>query len=779
VDNGVLLGKACPADPSQCVSGVCSDGVCCSSVCDGGCDACTKAVGAGEDGVCGILPAGSPGTPSCSPYTCDGKAGTCPGGCASDADCGADRYCGSDAACKARKAQGAACNASGKTAGGDCLVDACRLCSPQGGCVDGVCCDKACAGACDVCAKGLGAAADGVCSPAPLASAGSPSCEPFTCNGVKPDCPAECLADHHCVKGRYCAADGICVPQKPQGAVCNQAAGADCRLAGCRVCATGHCADGLCCNQPCSRSCDVCAQALGAVADGACTPAPAGFPGKPSCAPAVCDGAGTTCPGGCLDDSTCGAGHYCAPNGACVPKKGKGVPCASSGECAAPAAWCADGVCCTSECTDLCFACSAALKQSHAEGGECGPAAAGLDPHGHCPKEAKTTCGYTGVCGGAGACQTFPAGAACGPTNCASGITKGKVCDGLGTCETSAAGVACAPYVCLAGACSSPCAQGSDCATGYFCIGGVCSKKLAAGTACSEPEACESGHCVDGVCCESECTGQCEACGVGGAEGKCVAVSGAPRGTRPPCNGAAGSPCAGACDGKSATKCAYSTGAVCKTECVGAGASSVTSQCDGTGWCAPQPAHSCGLYACDSTPGACKTTCSSQADCATGAECNVGAKQCVASGKTCKDDFTVRVPGGTLVDCRPYRCSAGVCRDSCSAAADCAPGFHCVGAGCAVVMDSGAGGAAGAGGGPGAAGASGSADAAPSAGSTGQPPASAPAAQPPPAASGCGCRAPGPRSRAGAVAIGVAVGALWLVRRRRRARPARRQRDGA
>lgn len=48
-------------------------------------------------------------------------------------------------------------------------------------------------------------------------------------------------------------------------------------------------------------------------------------------------------------------------------------------------------------------------------------------------------------------------------------------------------------------------------------------EKLLDGTGCNESSQCESGFCVDGVCCESACSGVCAACDVAGAEGTCAA----------------------------------------------------------------------------------------------------------------------------------------------------------------------------------------------------------------------------------------------------------------
>ncbi len=60
---------------------------------------------------------------------------------------------------------------------------------------------------------------------------------------------------------------------------------------------------------------------------------------------------------------------------------------------------------------------------------------------------------------------------------------------------------------------------------------------LALGGACVASTDCAAGSCVDGVCCATSCTGQCEACNLKGKEGTCSPVSGAPVGARTACGG--------------------------------------------------------------------------------------------------------------------------------------------------------------------------------------------------------------------------------------------------
>lgn len=168
-------------------------------------------------------------------------------------------------------------------------------------------------------------------------------------------------------------------------------------------------------------------------------------------------------------------------------------------------------------------------------------------------------------------------------------------------------------------------------------------------------------NCVDGYCCDSPCTAQCQACDVAGFLGICTNVIGeAPHGTRTACspflqcgtNGtcavacagdsacAAGSYCGGsACYPKKAngiacgadnecTSGSCATGMCCNTACTG--------QCDScnlagkAGTCSPvtgqpeagKPACSLG-FACVS--GACATTCTADFQCATSSYCSGGA----------------------------------------------------------------------------------------------------------------------------------------------------------
>ncbi len=194
------------------------------------------------------------------------------------------------------------------------------------------------------------------------------------------------------------------------------------------------------------------------------------------------------------------------------------------------------------------------------------------------------------------------------------------------------------------------------------------------GVACMGDVDCTSGHCADGVCCDTACAGQCEACSVAGSLGLCTPVVGAPHGTRAACSDGAGNACAAAaCDGVSRTSCAgFKNGAtvVCAAASCTDGKATGEARCDGAGHCPAPTAISCAPYAC--AGGLCKATCASNADCQTGSVCDGASGKCFAVS-TCSADGTSSIaPNGQTQSCAPYRCGTdGTCHSVCLTDADC------------------------------------------------------------------------------------------------------------
>jgi hypothetical protein len=244
-------------------------------------------------------------------------------------------------------------------------------------CVDGFCCENACAGACQACAASKTGGANGRCRPVSA--------------GTDPD--GECADDG----APSCKRDGQC-----------DGAGSCALYARGTACGAPSCAGSALTGPP---TCD---------GGGTCQPTA----GKPCVGGFVCASA-QACKTACTGDGDCAPPLACdTATGFCsVMKKAQGQPCADGPECASGT--CADGVCCDRACGGRCRACLKSL--TGAEDGTCADIMAGVRPTrpAECPMQ-RTTCGNNGLCNGAGACQQFPDGTQCGTYCCGNGQGQGS-----------------------------------------------------------------------------------------------------------------------------------------------------------------------------------------------------------------------------------------------------------------------------------------------------------------------------------------------------------------
>ncbi|MGQ0508155.1 MAG: hypothetical protein ACT4TC_22890 [Myxococcaceae bacterium] len=178
--NDRAQGQSCSRS-AECTTGFCSDGVCCDKTCEGSCDACDSSTSLG---VCVLRAAKAEGSPSCAPFTCTGAAATCGTSCVGDPDCAAGALC-ETGLCRGQKALGQSC-----TRAADCASNFC---------VDGVCCNNACAGACEACNI-----TPGTCTAFAAGAIGSPSCAPYACTGTTGSCATTCGATQACAPGLTC-----------------------------------------------------------------------------------------------------------------------------------------------------------------------------------------------------------------------------------------------------------------------------------------------------------------------------------------------------------------------------------------------------------------------------------------------------------------------------------------------------------------------------------------------------------------------------------------------
>jgi hypothetical protein len=198
---------------------------------------------------------------------------------------------------------------------------------------------------------------------------------------------------------------------------------------------------------------------------------------------------------------------------------------------------------------------------------------------------------------------------------------------------------------------------------------------LALGDACVRGGDCGSSFCVDGVCCEAACGDQCQACN---AAGKCVPVTGSPRGLRPLCVDPGGDVCkAEVCNGTATNACNLPKGNRCQPAACSGSTFSPEATCDGAGACGKPAAIECKPFGCTET--GCRTSCTTASECANGFVCSVG--KCIEqAGTICKPDLTAAVTKeGQEQACAPYSCklSTGACGDTCTGSAECAGGFVC------------------------------------------------------------------------------------------------------
>jgi MYXO-CTERM domain-containing protein len=456
---GLDFGESCSAD-DECASLHCVDGVCCRSSCSGECEACARDITGTFDGNCSYIQADQdpedecdpdPGFPnscgadgscsgnggcraharqgtacgstscsgstisgnscdgsgtcstvpqSCGAYLCSGNV--CATDCSNDAGCTAASYCTQGGTCAPKKAQGEACSDE-------------RECS-SGYCVDDTCCNTPCTDACGACSTNTGAAVDGTCGELAKGSACGSN---LFCTGASVS-SCGCEADGDCPADRYCSVDGTCLPRKAVGAVCDPAAGEDCKESDCRVCESAICADGVCCDHLCSaaESCLASRKVSG-------------------------------------DDGTCGEAKTAV----------NGSRCQESATCTS--AHCVDGVCCNEKCSGTCEACTVALKGG-GDDGTCGHVEAGtnpLDSSGNPDSDGKPECAENAACDTPVVCDES------GGCFCDTDTTGVPVCDedGVTILSDTEPPYQCTPYRCRLGTCRPDCSDATDCAPGYRC----------------------------------------------------------------------------------------------------------------------------------------------------------------------------------------------------------------------------------------------------------------------------------------------------------------------
>ena len=644
-----LNGFPCPGGNDDCASGHCADGYCCNVACTGACLSCKEAdsvgrcklLGAGVPdsrcpandvstcdttglcdgaGACALFPENTPcGAASCAASVtqntarvCDGQ-GTCqdaqvidcsPFLCSNSActiTCLKDSDCESGHQCVQTTVNNTTTGRCGKGKPGVPCTDPSECESDQ--CVDGVCCQSSCGGACRSCNLPG--------SPGQCLSVAAGAADPR--NGCKD------LGKESCGTDGLCDGAGGCQMYAP-GTVC-----------GTESCVQGAHTPAPTCNQ-----------------SGQCVTPP-----SLTCNPFICNGA--SCFNACANDTQCVTGNYCV-NGSCglIPNGGE---CSTGSKC--QSGHCAQGVCCNSDCTDACMACN--LTSSL---GKCTAVADNApDPQEKCKVTLQNTCGTTGACK-AGVCADWDKGKNCAPAACATNTsaTPASTCDGAGKCVTPS-NIDCGNYICNVTnkACNNSCQSNGDCKSPNTCSNGSCGL-ISNGGACASGNQCASGFCTEGVCCDSACSdaatgGLCKSCKVAGNVGKCSNVASGQSDPKQRC--AASNPGAGdcsndgTCNGNGACRPWLSSVGCRSASCTGT-TLTAAANCDGAGHCPAASTSSCTPYQCSSTSPSCLTTCSSDANCVSGETCRKVDNHCgnkLPAGQTC----------GAGTDCGTGNCVDSTC----------------------------------------------------------------------------------------------------------------------
>lgn len=185
------------------------------------------------------------------------------------------------------------------------------------------------------------------------------------------------------------------------------------------------------------------------------------------------------------------------------------------------------------------------------------------------------------------------------------------------------------------------------------------------GQACGAGDSCDTGYCVDGYCCNSGCTGACQACNVPSNLGTCtIVVAGAtPVGARS-CNAQPKSSCGpdGACDGMGHCR-DWASGTVCASgSCNATDGSYVNpSTCDGMGTCVPNGGGNCAPYKCQNAS-QCFNSCVDASQCSSGNSCTNSSCGKLSNGRSCSSN--IQCLSGNCVD--GYCCDTA-CTNQCQA----------------------------------------------------------------------------------------------------------------
>jgi len=312
------------------------------------------------------------------------------------------------------------------------------------------------------------------------------------------------------------------------------------------------------------------------------------------------------------------------------------------------------------------------------------------------PLEAPATpCGVNGACNAVGQCGCANNAACVAPNTCGGGnpgtaFFCGCTSETCGTLNKTCGSLSDGCFATLS--CNTGTKNGSETDVDCGGIAGTCGTTCVNSKQCNIDSDCGSGHCADGVCCNTACTGTCQACTMAkkgaGADGVCSSIA---LGLQDP---NATLTCIGtnACDG--ANNCKKLNGQTCTTssQCVnGSCADGVccNTACNGTCLACTAALKGtgadgvCGNIPVNQPDTAATATCTGTSSCDGNAACKKNVGQACTAGSQCVNGNCVdgvccgSASCGTCQSCNLT--TPGTCTDIANGNADNNPVGQCVG----------------------------------------------------------------------------------------------------
>ena len=210
----------------------------------------------------------------------------------------------------------------------------------------------------------------------------------------------------------------------------------------------------------------------------------------------------------------------------------------------------------------------------------------------------------------------WPAPPAWGASCTVSTYTPARTCDGAGVLPDRLPTRSCGAYMCGATACATSCTAGQRLPSGNHCPARAASFRRSRTAPPARSADCASGFCVDGVCCNTACSGRCKTCKHVGSVGTCRGRRRDRPAQRVRRDGATTCGNDGVCDGAGACRNSRPSRPSARPPAARNGAVNTAIACAAARVCATAGRHVVRRVCVRRRGGvACRTTCAADSDC--------------------------------------------------------------------------------------------------------------------------------------------------------------------